>query len=126
MTRLDEFKDFIKEHPLLKEEVNNKKRSWQDIYEEWVLFNDSDIWDKYKIKERSSSNKETKTSNDDMIKTVMGYMKKIDPDKITKYVSSIQKIIELVTSFGAGASVDSIAKKKTGDPLFDRRFDEWY
>lgn len=126
MTRLDEFKDFIKEHPLLKEEVNNKKRSWQDIYEEWVLFNDSDTWDKYKIKERSSSNKETKTSNDDMIKTVMGYMKKIDPDKITKYVSSIQKIIELVTSFGAGASVDSIAKKKTGDPLFDRRFDEWY
>lgn len=56
----------------------------------------------------------------------MGYIKKIDPDQVTKTVTSIQKVLELISGFGAGASSSALAKKSTGDPLFDRRFDEWY
>lgn len=130
---IDNFKEFVKEHPLLKDEVREKRRSWQSIYEEWVLYDDEENWNRYKkIKEEDTKKpvkeEEKVTSSDDMIKNIMGYVKKINPDSITKTIGSVQKLIELISSFGAGGAVGSVAstKKKTGDPLFDRRFDDWY
>lgn len=145
-SNLDEFKQFVKRHPLLKLEVRNKNKTWQQIYEDWVILNDDSMWDEYKQNSengttnsdsnqsqkttRASSDKPTEkkesSATDDMIKNVLGYVKKINPDTITKYVGSIQKIIELIGAFGGGASASSAANKKTGDPLFDKRFDEWY
>ena len=67
-----------------------------------------------------------KFKTEDLIKTVVGYVKKIDPDQITKTVTSIQKVIELIGGLSGSTSAASLAKKSTGDPLFDKRFDEWF
>lgn len=130
--KLDEFKGFIKKHPLLKQEVLSKRKTWQELYEEYVLLGE----DEFSSYTEEETKKETKTekkddkkkdsSTEDLIKNIVGYVKKIDPDQITKTVTSIQKVIELFASFGAGASTTALAKKSTGDPLFDKRFDEWY
>ena len=71
---------------------------------------------------------ETKSTSqtEDLIKTIMGYVKKIDPDQVTKTVTSIQKVLELFGGIGGAAAGSALAKKSTGDPLFDRRFDDWY
>lgn len=134
---LDKFKEYIKEHPLLKDEVLTHKRTWQEIYEAYTLSSDDPFPD-YKKKEirldlekaiKQEEKKEEKAKTDspeDMIKNVLGYVKKIDPDNITKYVTSIQKVLELLASFGAGATAASASKKNTTDPLFDRKFDDWY
>ncbi len=138
---LDEFKSYIKEHPSLKDEVMKKKMNWQEIYENYSL-SQEDPYPTYKknkvevLKEKAlgdepivEDKKETKKespSAEEMIKNVMGYVKKIDPDSITKYVTSIQKVLELLASFGAGATASAAAKKNTTDPLFDRKFDDWY
>ncbi len=141
-TNLEEFKEFIKRHPLLKLEVKNRNKTWQQIYEDWTILNDDMVWEEYKIEDKkenvkseetsskaksesSEAAKESKSSTEDMIKNAMGYLKKINPDTITKYVGSIQKIVELIGVFGGGATAASAAKK-TGDPLFDKKFDEWY
>ena len=79
-----------------------------------------------KEKEEKKEEKAKTDSPEDMIKNVLGYVKKIDPDNITKYVTSIQKVLELLASFGAGATAASASKKNTTDPLFDRKFDDWY
>lgn len=132
---LEKFKVYIKEHPSLKDEVLNHKRTWQEIYEAYSLSLD-DPFPEYKKKdikieaENGEKNAEPQTkkseSAEDMIKNVLGYVKKIDPDNITKYVTSIQKVLELLASFGAGATAASASKKNTTDPLFDRKFDDWY
>lgn len=132
---LDRFKEYVKEHPRLKEEVLSHKRTWQEIYEAYTLSIDDPFPD-YKKKElklddgiKPEEKKEEKPkseSTEDMIKNVLGYVKKIDPDNITKYVTSIQKVLELLASFGAGATAASASKKNTTDPLFDRKFDDWY
>lgn len=131
--KLDEFKEFVRRHPLLKAEVDKKNKTWQQIYEDYVLLGETEIFDKYKNKETVASQTTTastdvtkKSSTEDIVKTVIGYVKKIDPDQVTKTVTSIQKVLELLGSFGAGATVSAVAKKSTGDPLFDRKFDEWY
>ncbi len=136
MNKVEEFKAFVKDHPLLKDEVKNKIRTWQNIYEEWFFDNSDSSWSKYKkkeeIKQETKDKEEEETvkasSTDEMLKTIMGYVKKVNPDTINKSIDSIQKIMGLFSSFGAGAtaSTASQAKKKTGDPLFDRRFDDWY
>lgn len=130
-TNLDEFKAFVKRHPLLKLEVESKRKTWQELYEDYTLLGEENFKEyeakKEETVEEPKSDKKTKeTSTEDLIKTIVGYVKKIDPDQITKTVTSIQKVIELIGALGGGASGAALAKKSTGDPLFDKRFDEWY
>ncbi len=123
--KLDEFKKFVKAHPLLKTEVSSKRKTWQELYEDFVLLGEDAFTEdnntKSEVKKNSSNN-----STEDLIKTIVGYVKKIDPDQVTKTVTSIQKVLELIGGIGAGSASGALAKKSTGDPLFDKRFDEWY
>ncbi len=126
--KLDEFKEFVKRHPLLKGQVASKQKTWQELYEDFCILGEDAFEEESKEESAEKTKpKETKsTSTEDLIKTVVGYVKKIDPDQVTKTVTSIQKVLELIGGLGAGASTSALAKKSTGDPLFDKRFDEWY
>ena len=44
----------------------------------------------------------------------------------SKAVTNIQKIMSLVAGIGAANTANLASKKMTGDPLFDKKFDEWY
>lgn len=129
--KLDEFKQFVKAHPLLKQEVIAKRKTWQELYEDYVILgseafsNDNAEKASTEVKEEVASEKKP-SQTEDLIKSIMGYVKKIDPDQVTKTVTSIQKVLELFSSFGAGSAASLLGKKSTGDPLFDKRFDEWY
>ena len=63
----------------------------------------------------------------EMLKTCVTYVKKINPDSIAKTVNNVQKLMALVAGIGAANTVNaSKTNKLTGDPLFDRKFDDWY
>ena len=117
--KLDEFKEFVKRHPLLKGQVASKQKTWQELYEDFCILGEDAFEEESKEESAEKTKpKETKsTSTEDLIKTVVGYVKKIDPDQVTKTVTSIQKVLELIGGLGAGASTSALAKK---------RFDEWY
>ena len=127
--KLDEFKEFVKKHPLMKLQVLNKEKTWQQLYEDYCIlgelaFTDTDNKQE-EIKETVTETKKP-SATEDMIKSIMGYVKKIDPDQVTKTVTSIQKVLELFGGLGGAAAGSALAKKSTGDPLFDKRFDDWY
>ena len=49
-SRMPEFKEFVSRHPLVREEVVKGNKTWQNIYEEWVILGENnDIWAPYKI-----------------------------------------------------------------------------
>ena len=127
--KLDEFKEFVKKHPLMKLQVMNKEKTWQELYEDFCILGE-EAFDEPKKDEGvvEPKKEETKSTSqtEDLIKTIMGYVKKIDPDQVTKTVTSIQKVLELFGGIGGAAAGAALAKKSTGDPLFDRRFDDWY
>ena len=123
--KLDEFKEFVKKHPLMKLQVMNKEKTWQQLYEDFVIMGEEAFSFEEK-KEEVKEETKSKTQTEDIIKTIVGYVKKIDPDQVTKTVTSIQKVLELIGGIGGAASGSALAKKSTGDPLFDRRFDDWY
>ena len=35
--KLDEFKEFVKKHPLMKLQVMNKEKTWQELYEDFCI-----------------------------------------------------------------------------------------
>ena len=107
-SRIDEFREFVKKYPLIKEDVKNNKRTWQSFYEDWVLLGENDgIWDIYKSNKISSDLGSKKlddlltTSN---IKNIVEYVKKINPDSISKTLNTIQKVLQITQSFGSKPS----------------------
>ena len=64
--KTEEFKTFVKSHPGIKKLVYESNKTWQSLFEEWVLYGNSDVWDKYKdenveiIKEEPTINKNNK------------------------------------------------------------------
>lgn len=122
--KLDEFKEFVKRHPLLKQEVQSNKKTWQQLYEDFCILGEEAFVETKEDSQETSAKASPKT--EDMIKQVIGYVKKIDPDQVTKTVTSIQKVLELIGGFTGASAGSALAKKSTGDPLFDKRFDEWY
>lgn len=108
MSRLDEFRVFVKKYPLLKEEVINNKRTWQSIYEEWVLYgDDSSNWGKYKedvVENNTTPIKEGLSS----IKDVFTNIKKIDPNKVNNTLNSVQKVLQIAQSVTGSKTINNI------------------
>lgn len=64
---VQEFKEFVKSHPLLVKEVRSGNKTWQDLFEEWIILGDNHAnWEPYKkiMKEVPiESTEETKSQN---------------------------------------------------------------
>ena len=61
-SRMNEFREFVRKYPLLKETVHNGQNTWQTIYEEWVLYGEDDRWNQYLQRETKKEN-EQKANN---------------------------------------------------------------
>jgi hypothetical protein len=135
--KTEQFKEFIKEHPGLKKLVYGESKTWQSLFEEWILYGNSDVWEKYKDKDVKIEKEDIDINKipiskeaaqvGDILKTCINYAKKINPDTISKTVTNVQKIMSIVAGLGAASTAKAATNNKmTGDPLFDRKFDEWY
>ena len=136
--KIEEFKEFVKRRPEIKKLVDSKKKTWQDLFEEWSILGSEITGENYKVEGDDS----TKTSSTpkttipvskemaqlgDMLKACVGYVKKINPDNIAKTVNNVQKLMALVAGIGvANTAKAAKTNKLTGDPLFDKKFDDWY
>ncbi|MCY9374929.1 MULTISPECIES: YlbD family protein [Bacillus] len=103
---INDFKQFVKKHPKLIKEVRKEQRSWQDVYENWVLFGESDpIWDPYREPvEAAKAVPETEQKNDFVSKMVTA-VKKMDVnqmneqiDKMSQSISSLQNLLHTFSS----------------------------
>lgn len=120
-SRMDEFRIFIAKNPLIKEDVLNGKKTWQQIYENWVLLGENDpIWNTY----RTNVNQENTTSNininnlfkSENMKQVWNYVKKINPDNVSKTLGTVQKVLQITQSFGS----------KPGSGLYNANYNSWW
>jgi len=112
--KVNEFKDFVRSHPGLKEEVNSGKSTWQNLYESWYLYGaDDGQWEPFKT-ERVESKEDVveKTENSDASKTDMSgpemiaqafeYLQKVDIDKVQKTMGTFQQFIQIFQSMQGG------------------------
>ena len=119
VSRMDEFREFVSKHPGIKEEVKQNNTTWQRVYEDWVILGENDsIWTKYKIVEttqNNSSNTIEEMLSTTSLKNAFNYIKKIDPDQISKTLNTVQKVLQITQSFGG---------KPTG--IYNNNYNSWW
>lgn len=118
-SRMDEFREFVRTHPGVRDLVNGGTSSWQKIYEDWVILGPTDQkWTMYQAPKEQGKRK---TSIDglfksDGIKNVMGYVKKINPDNVSKTLNTVQKVLQITQSFGG----------KPTPGLYNANYNSWW
>lgn len=97
MTKIDNFKSFVRKNPNLITYVREKNTSWQELYELYDLYGeDPTIWNKYLNKEKKKIEEQTtSTSNTNPLNNILTMAKNIDADKLQDGLSSIQKAVDL-------------------------------
>lgn len=125
-SRMEEFRDFVKRYPNVRSDVLNGKKTWQQIYEDWVILGENDtVWQPYKSSNNNQQNTSQKPGSSkrledllssDNLKTIMGYIKKINPDTLSKTLNTIQKVLQITQSFGSNSS----------SGLYNANYNSWW
>lgn len=116
---MDEFRDFVSRYPLVREEVKSGKSTWQKIYENWVLLGESDpMWNNYRIgpSKNTTQNPLDTLFKSDNLKNVWSYVKKINPDNVSKTLGTVQKVLQITQSF----------QGKPGSGLYNSNYNSWW
>lgn len=123
MTKIDNFKLFVRKNPNLVTQVRNNTTSWQELYEIYDLYGEeNEVWKNYIIKEeRRTAKTISKTTTNNTFNNIIEMAKNIDTVKLQDGITSMQKAISL---FG-----DMLIKDKaetntyTPRPIY-RKFDD--
>lgn len=124
MTKIDDFKLFVKNNPNLITYVRNNAMSWQKFYELYDLYGeDNSIWNEYlNNKNTTDTTKEQESKKTSKFSDILDMAKNIDTNKLQDGISSVQKAIGLIG--------DMLVKDKKPDastynprPIY-RRFDD--
>lgn len=90
MEKKEEFKNFVKDNPILIQSVRNNQMTWQKFYELFDLYGkDHEVWNDY-LKPKEEIKKETPTNNG------FDFLKNIDLDSIQSGVENLQRVLGLL------------------------------
>ena len=104
MNDKNQFKEFVRKNPNLIKYVRNGSKTWQDFYEIFNLYGESDsAWDEF-LNENVS-----KSQSIDLL----SWLKDIDLDSIQNGVASIQRVLGVVQDF---ANKEDVSPKEEYKP----------
>lgn len=85
MSKIDEFKEFVKNKPELAKAVVDNKVTWQKLFETYDIYGtNSSVWKDLLKKE---------SENSINVKNILNSLSNIDSESFEKNISSIQKAI---------------------------------
>lgn len=96
MTKMEEFKNFIKTKPELVKYVQNGEMTWQKFYEIYDLYgSDNIVWSKY----QSANDVRVNNTVSDGLNKITSLMKNMDMESIKSHINTAQKAIDFMTDF---------------------------
>lgn len=123
---IENFKVFVKNHPRVLEEVRSGKLTLQELYEEWFLLGEEDTrWDHFRSEKKPDGN--TKESNTDWMKTVLGTLKNVDPNQMQQYLGHLSQAIGsiqgVLSQFQNGSAQNNMntSQQKPNNPFLFRK-----
>ena len=92
MSKIEEFKSFIRTNPSLIKEVQKNNTSWQKLFELWDISGpNASVWNDYGLNDSKSNNH--KETNDFNLNDLMRMAKNINLQSVQKGINNLQKTI---------------------------------
>lgn len=125
MTKIDNFKLFVKNNPNLITYVRNNTMSWQSFYELYDLYGeDNSVWNEYLNTKSSVNNtKDSETKKTSKFSDILDMAKNIDTNKLQDSISSVQKAIGLIGDMLVKDKTPGTGSTYNPRPIY-RRFDD--
>lgn len=90
---VQKFKEFVKAHPALIQEVRNGSTTWQELYEDWYLLGEDDPrWGNNSNSEKAEKGDEQEKKSD-WLGTIMGAVQNMDPEQLQGQIYNISQAI---------------------------------
>ena len=99
MSKLDEFKVFIKDQDEVLTKIHKGELTWQKVYEIYDIYGPSNSLFK-------QPKKETRSANNSQLNNALKAFQDIDMDKISNNLQSIQKVLGIFGEFSKNNKVD--------------------
>ena len=101
MTKLEEFKAFIKTKPELINYVENGEMTWQKFYEIYDIYGtEAKVWDKYKGEDRALP------GVSEGISKISNIVKNMDMESIKSHINTAQKAIDFMADLTTKKSIN--------------------
>ncbi|MBB6282045.1 MULTISPECIES: YlbD family protein [Geobacillus] len=92
---VEQFKQFVKKHPKIVQEVRSGKKTWKQVYEDWYLFGEDDeIWDSYR--EASGKKKEEEKGTNKWLDKLAAMLGQLDAAEVQKHLANVQQAITAI------------------------------
>ena len=119
-SKIDRFKEFVKNNSFLISYIRNGDKSWQDMYEIYDLYGeDEDAWSKFLDGDKNKKEEHNKGYFDDLVKMA----KNIDVNKVQEGITSLQKTLSLFGELFNNKGEGNKNSEYNPRPLY-RRFDD--
>ncbi|MEH7382398.1 YlbD family protein [Bacillus sp. JJ1533] len=90
---VQEFKAFVKKHPLLVQEVRKGTLNWQEVYEDWYILGEEDEkWKKFKDKASKAEN----SDKTDFIGKIFSSFKNADMNNLQQQITNVGEAISTI------------------------------
>ena len=118
MSKIENFKLFIRNNPKIYKSVMNKKTTWQELYELYDIYGEnSEVWDDY-----------IETEDGFNIKKIINNLKNINSETLENNIDNLEratKFLEDITaSFASSPKKEKRKDKETSFTTIDKIYDD--
>ena len=126
MSKMEEFKRFVKTKPQFAGYVQNGEMSWQKFYELYDLYGEnSEVWNKY-----NSQNDDIRVAPNvaDGLNKISSLVKNVDMESIKSHINTAQKAIDFVQDLTAkkGINPDILGNTLNKGPVAPRPLNKFF
>lgn len=140
---IEQFREFVRKHPHLRNEVKQKQTTWQELFEEWYLLGESHPrWGIDQVEQESRNQKQSnieekeKEKESDQTQEIIGMVlnaiKNMDINQIQQYIKSanqaigtIQGLLQMFQGGDSSTREESTAEQpkleQRGNPFMFRK-----
>lgn len=117
MNKLEEFREFAKTKPMLKDLVEQGKYTWQDLFERYDIYGPEDeLFSDKKEETEESSKSESEGEKKEGLGSILNVLNGFDPDKISDGLNGMKKILNILSEVTKPDEAPKLSKRKVSRP----------
>lgn len=116
MNKLEEFKEFAKTKPFLRDYVENNKYTWQDLFERYDIYGPDDDVFKEDTPEQEEATEEPQEEKKEGLGSILDAISGFDADKLSEGLNGMKKILGILSEVTKPDELPKVSKRKMSRP----------